>query len=338
MAPKSRAPLALITGANTGIGFQTAARLAQLGYDVIIACRSVTKGREAAEAIGSGASFMQLDLSSLKSTLDFVRQFRERHEHLHVLVTNAGMNTMGSTVDERRAATDTGFEQCFQVNFLAQFELTLKLLPLMKTTAADVELSKLAPVRIVTLSSVTHWLAASDTSIKWAEVIRGTDSASAYGLSKLAAILFAKELTRRLEKEGMRGRIKAIAVNPGGVNSNIWRTFGSMALCLLRPVMGVIFLTTEQGSDTSVVAATAEVDSTGRALTSGQYLTPYYQLPAPAPEALSMLTESLGPFAGARIGRSSAISHDALLAAALWRDCESAIAEWKAAAAAAATR
>jgi NAD(P)-dependent dehydrogenase (short-subunit alcohol dehydrogenase family) len=346
MAPARARPLAIVTGANTGIGFHTASRLAAKGYHVVVASRSPDKGRSAAAAIcaaGHSAEFMQVDLALLASTEAFAAAVSSRFTALHALVLNAGMNTVGLPPGSpERFATDSGAELCFATNFLSQWHLAQLLLPLMKATAASPGAAALAPVRLVTLSSVTHWLAPGPVATvdDWAAVIRGRGASRgnhSYSLSKLAAALFAYELTRRLGDEGVTG-VAAVAVNPGAVDSDIWRTFPAAVRCACRPFMRAAFLTPAQGSETSVVAASAAADVRGTPLASGAYLTPYYQLASPPlPESVAMLTESLGPFAGARVGCSSSASHDAASARALWAACDAAVAAWRAGRAASAT-
>jgi NAD(P)-dependent dehydrogenase (short-subunit alcohol dehydrogenase family) len=167
----------------------------------------------------------------------------------------------------------------------------------------------------------------------WPAVIEGRAprGGSQYALSKLAAVAFAAELQRRLVGTG----VAAVAVNPGGVASDIWRHMSASTMCFLRPLQRWTFLTTQQGSRTSFVAATATpVDGAGAAVDVAApalvYLSPY-AAPACAQRAggtLALLFDLLGPFAGPRAVAPSALSLDARVGGALWDACEGAISRW----------
>ncbi len=132
----------------------------------------------------------------------------------------------------------------------------------------------------------------------------------------------------RLQADGVADRIAAIAVNPGAVNSDIWRTFPRWCMCFARPLMNLLFLTTSQGAATSIEAATSPRPG-GWRLEPGDrvYLTPY-SIPSWATNpTLATLFDSLGPFRGARFAASSPISFDPASASALWRASEAAVAK-----------
>ncbi len=194
----------LITGANSGIGKETARGLAELGAHVIMACRNRDKGEKAQEEIilrsgNSSVDLLLADLCSLQEVTDLAQQVVERYERLHVLVNNAGMFSVG-----RRRTVD-GFEKTFAVNYLAPFLLTNLLLDLLK---------KSAPSRIVNVSSVSHYTG----HIDFDKLVAGSWM-NAYSNSKLALVLFTYELARRLNGTG----VTANCLHPGTVATNIWR-------------------------------------------------------------------------------------------------------------------
>jgi len=196
----SSSPIAIVTGSNTGIGLATARRLSSYGYTVIIACRDATKGAAAASLIPNAIFIKPLDLSSLQSVREFAKAVLSHHQAIAVLVNNAGMNSFnnaGSTVD--------GHERTYKVNFLGHFLLTNLLL-------AHV-------TRVVNLSSVMHHFGGDlRTASDWTRAATAPNP-NAYADAKLAAILLTLEINRRT-----KGRVRSIAVNPGAVNSDIWRS------------------------------------------------------------------------------------------------------------------
>ena len=194
--------VAIVTGANTGIGYETAKALAvEHGMTVVLACRSRHKGEKAVEQIqregGRGAVFVEpLDLSSSQSIADFAKAIKDKFGKVDVLVNNAGRNASGDPVEGR--------DLLFQTNFLGHFDLTAHLM------------DTLAPrARVVNLSSVMHHFINGDVeqASYWKDCIAHDKlPASTYQPSKLAAILFSMELNKRYPD-----RIEAVAVNPGGV-------------------------------------------------------------------------------------------------------------------------
>jgi NAD(P)-dependent dehydrogenase (short-subunit alcohol dehydrogenase family) len=335
-------PTAIVTGASTGIGFCTARALARRGYLVVVATRDATSGESAARRINADASsyassladgevaggeavFMKLDVSSLASVAAFSSAFiAQWGSSLHCLVLNAGIASRAR--GEPRMTAD-GFERIFATNFLGHFALAQGLLDMLKFNAiASPPGGAGTPVRIVTLGSVTHRLVRAPPS--WPAVIEGRGPrGSQYALSKLAAVAFAFELQRRLVGTG----VTAIAVNPGGVASDIWRHVTGYTRCALRPLMACAFLNTEQGSRTSVMAgALRVVDAAGHdvdvAAPAPVYLSPY-AAPTWAQTGgfVALLFDLLGPFAGPRVLAPSALSLDPAVGAALFDACESAL-------------
>jgi retinol dehydrogenase-12 len=342
---QENAPVAIVTGASTGIGYRTARNLVLRGYQVVVATRDPHAGALAAENLnidaaraphnGPGTTFLEggsphqgsalflpLDVSRLSS----VRNFADGLPHsirsrLHVLVLNAGISGFGLSREQRTTPDD--FETIFATNFLGHFYLVRLLLEALRETAARQVGPGAAPVRVVTLASVTHRLV-PDRAPDWAAVIAGR-SGNQYAYSKLAALLLAGRLQRELVGTG----VQAVAVNPGAVNSQIWRHISPRTACWFRPFMRCFFLTPEQGAATSVAAATAaevggaRVDAPGGVL----YLSPYAS-PAWAQRAggwAALLFDALGPFRGPAPMLPTLLATDEKAAEALWAACEAAL-------------
>ncbi|MFJ3418789.1 oxidoreductase [Streptomyces sp. NPDC086082] len=210
--PDQRGRVAVVTGANSGLGYVTARELARRGARVVLACRSEVRGSEAADRIvaevpGAEAEFARLDLGDLASVREFAATFP--YERLDLLVNNAGVMAMpyGTTVD--------GFETHFGVNHLGHFALTGLLLPALLDAPA---------ARIVTLSSFMHVLANIDIDDLNSE--RRYSRWTAYARSKTANLLFTHELARRLAAAG--SGVVAAASHPGYAATNL-QTAGPQA-------------------------------------------------------------------------------------------------------------
>jgi NAD(P)-dependent dehydrogenase (short-subunit alcohol dehydrogenase family) len=202
--------LAVVTGANSGLGFETARVLAGAGARVVMACRDAGRGARAQEAIRAGAPrgeavVMPLDLSSLASVRDFAKAFGDRFDRLDLLCNNAGVMALPL----RRTAD--GFEMQFGTNHLGHFALTgLLLEPLQAADAA----------RVVTVSSTAHRIGRIRfDDLQWT---RGYGKWPAYGQSKLANLLFAYELQRRFERAGWP--VQSLAAHPGYASTELQAT------------------------------------------------------------------------------------------------------------------
>jgi NAD(P)-dependent dehydrogenase (short-subunit alcohol dehydrogenase family) len=218
----------IVTGGNSGIGYVTAKELAKRGATVIIGCRRISEGKKARlsilEAIPAAKiEIMNLDLSDLSSVRHFVSEFQSSKSELHGLVNNAGVmfTPAGKTKD--------GFETQFGTNHLGHFLLTELLLPTLKQSA---------PSRIVILSSCFHDKAQGREGKIYFEDLnfdkRKYDGWEAYAQSKLANLLYAKQLGKRLSGSG----VTAVSVHPGWVKTNLIRNFMPTWVqnILLKPV------------------------------------------------------------------------------------------------------
>jgi NAD(P)-dependent dehydrogenase (short-subunit alcohol dehydrogenase family) len=208
--PDQSGRVAVVTGANSGLGLVTARELARHGALVVLACRNMEKGRAAQAEVAAAASrpepeleLEELDLASLDSVRAFAERFGAKHDGLDLLINNAGV-----MATPRRHTAD-GFELHFGTNHLGHFALTNLLLPLMEGRE---------DARVVTLSSNAHKtvrriafdnLNGDRRYFRWA----------AYGQSKLANLMFALELDRRLRASG--STVKSVAAHPGYAATNL---------------------------------------------------------------------------------------------------------------------
>jgi len=199
--------VAIVTGSNSGIGFETARVLATKGATVVMACRNLEKANPKADEIGAAhpdadVEVMQLDLSDLGSVQRFAEAFRAKHSRLDLLINNAGIMV------PPYGKTAQGFETQFGVNHLGHFALTGSLLDLITNTPGS---------RIVTVSSIAHYMGRIDfADLNWE---KGYRAQAAYGQSKIANLLFTYELQRRLAAAGKN--TIAVAAHPGWTETNL---------------------------------------------------------------------------------------------------------------------
>lgn len=273
---------ALVTGGNAGIGKETARALVQQGYEVIIAARDQAKGDAVVQSIRAETpeariEFWPLDLSRPAAVIAFAQQLRARWRHLDALVLNAGLFTRRLTTNE------AGFEMMFATTHLGHFRLTHELLPLVKASKAG---------RIVVTSSVGHFFGGGFNF----DTLRSPSRNSflmavpflSYGRSKLANLLFVRELARRLADT----RVLVNAFHPGAVKTDIWRETPG----LFNAVIGPSLISEREGAQTQIYLATSpELKQTGQ----------YWYKKA--------------------VERSSRASRDPALATRLWRYSEAAV-------------
>src|SRR6202008_3993194 len=207
--PDQTGRVAVITGANTGLGYETALALAAHGAHVVLAVRNLDKGKDTAARItaqspGAEVALQELDLTSLDSIRAAAEQLRSEHDRIDLLINNAGV------MYPPKANTKDGFELQFGTNHLGHFAFTGLLL------------DRLLPVpgsRIVTVSSIGHRIRADIhfDDLQWE---RRYNRVAAYGQSKLANLLFTYELQRRLAPPGTT---IAAAAHPGGSSTELPR-------------------------------------------------------------------------------------------------------------------
>ncbi|HXU09985.1 MAG TPA: SDR family oxidoreductase [Blastocatellia bacterium] len=231
----------VVTGANAGIGKETAIGLAKLGATVVMVCRDGGRGENALCEIKqkSGNDRVELmicDLSSQKSIRSFADEFKQQHDRLGVLVNNAGVFL------RRRSFTEDGIESTFAINHLGYFLVTNLLLDLMK---------KSKPSRIINVASTAHRYARLDVNA-WVSA-REYSAFGAYANSKLANVLFTYELARRLEGTD----VTANCLHPGAVASNLFRGLPGFLETLIR----LVTISPERGARTSIfLAGSPEVE------------------------------------------------------------------------------
>ena len=222
--PDQTGRIAIVTGANTGIGLETARMLALKGADVVLACRNLEKGQAAASHIRAEnprgkVSVQELDLSDLESVARFASAFGAAHSRLDLLVNNAGVMV------PPLGKTKQGFELQFGTNHLGHFALTARLLPLLESTKG---------ARVVVVSSTAQNFGHIDFGdLNWER--RSYRAFAAYGQSKLANMMFALELQRRLTAAG--SSIQVTAAHPGYTATDLQRTMG--AARLLNPLFAM---------------------------------------------------------------------------------------------------
>jgi len=231
--------VALITGANIGIGRVTALRLAQAGFTVFLAGRSEQRTQAVIDEIhattqtSDKAFFLPLQLDDLNSVRECAALFLARQLPLHLLVNNAGLaGDKGQTLQ--------GFEKAFGVNHLGHFLLTQLLLDTLKASA---------PARVVTVASRAHLMAYQ--GLDWPALQQSTRSLTGtreYGVSKLANILFSAHLAKELAGTG----VSTYSLHPGVVDTEVWRELPGFLRPLLR-LRGL--LTPEEGAQTTLYCA-----------------------------------------------------------------------------------
>lgn len=228
----------VITGANTGIGKETAIDLATRGARVIMACRDMEKGQAALkEVVESSANenvaCMKLDLSDTKSIREFADNINKGEEKLNILLNNAGVMVCpyGKTAD--------GFEMQIGVNHMGHFLLTYLLLDLIK---------KSAPARIINVSSMAHQFGSINLEDINSE--KSYDKRGAYGQSKLANVLFTRSLAKRLEGTG----VTTYSLHPGVVQTDLWRHLSGPQQVVMKAVSPFTKNST-QGAQTSIYCA-----------------------------------------------------------------------------------
>ncbi|MEU1360190.1 SDR family NAD(P)-dependent oxidoreductase [Micromonospora zamorensis] len=247
--PRQDGRVAVVTGANTGLGFETARRLAERGASVVLAVRDTQKGKLAAARINGDVSVRELDLTSLESVRAAADGLRAAHPRIDLLINNAGV------MYTPRQTTRDGFEMQFGTNHLGHFALTGLLLDLLLPVPGS---------RVVTVSSTGHRIRAAIhfDDLQWE---RSYGRAAAYGQSKLANLMFTYELQRRL---AAHGTTVAVAAHPGVSNTELTRNTPAV---VRRPVTWLAPVITQPATAGALPTLRAATDPS---VLGGQYYGP----------------------------------------------------------------
>ena len=243
--PPQAGRLAIVTGANSGIGYETALALAQAGARVVVAARNEAKGRAAAQAIGGQAEWRMLDLASLASVQSFAETFMADGTTIDLLVLNAGVMAL-----PQREVTEDGFERQLGTNFLGHFALTARLWPLLADGARVVPLASIAAKR--------GRLHLDDPMFE-----RRYVPWDVYSQSKLAMLMFGLALAHR------QTQVASITAHPGFARTNL--IANGMGRNWLRDTAIGLFgnLFSQSAADGALPVLRAATDPT---LASGEYI------------------------------------------------------------------
>jgi len=286
--------VAIVTGANSGLGYLTALQLVNHGAKVYITTRSESKALDTIKRmeaenpalIDSGRlHWLLLDLSTVKAAKVAAEEFMSRESRLDILINNAAQLASIFTV------TSEGLSDVFASDHVSPFVFTITLLPLLEQTA------KLpgADVRVITVASAAHFRAPPATKFETIDDFRETCGSEAsvntfitkmarFGHAEVARILFAKELQRRWDIAGIPAL--SISLHPGEVATEgaerLVRKFGGLAAGLIWLLAGVLMMTPQQGAITQLFAATSPDVRKEADKYKGQYLVPYGRVAQPS--------------------------------------------------------
>ncbi|KAI6032509.1 hypothetical protein EDC04DRAFT_2230666 [Pisolithus marmoratus] len=258
--PDLSGKVVLVTGANAGIGKETARALLTKNAKVWIACRDVAKGeaalRELKESTGRDAHLLKLNLANLRSIKEASEEFLSKETQLHVLFNNAGV--MHPPV---ALVTDDGYDLQFGTNVLGPFYFTKLLLPILLSTAKS---SPAGTVRVVNTSSTAHWFGSLDfDTFKDSPKRRAQTTITLYSQSKAASIVFSAELHRRYGDQG----IVSTSANPGAIATELHRHSPGV----IRWFAAAVLYHASQGALTQLYAGT----SREAARLGGQHFVPW---------------------------------------------------------------
>lgn len=244
----------VITGANSGLGLETAKYFVQKGYEVVMAVRDANKGETAKKELlrlfpEGKINVLYLDLAKLSSVHEFAEKFSQEYPSLDLLINNAGVML------PPYSKTEDGFELQFGANHLGHFALTGLLLPL---------LEKGEHSRVVTLSSLAHRNGVIDFNNL--DGSKGYKAMKFYSQSKLANLLFAKELDERLKRNGYK--TISLAAHPGISATNLFRIGKETTPWYINPLIKLIAQPAEKGALPTIMAAMDET------LVGGEYIGP----------------------------------------------------------------
>jgi NAD(P)-dependent dehydrogenase (short-subunit alcohol dehydrogenase family) len=289
----------LITGANSGIGYHAALKLARKGAQVMLACRDRQRGEAAlgrlnADSPSAHTELVVLDLASLTSVRSFAEKELAQRRPLHILINNAGVMT-----PPKRLETQDGFELQFGTNVLGHFALTALLMPALEQAAVE---SADRP-RIVTIASIAH--KRGKLNFDDLQSTKSYRPMRAYEQSKLADLMFAFELNRRLHVA--HSRVMSVAAHPGVAKTNLflvgdYPSFEKTARNFVGHAIGILLNTDAEGALPTLYAAIAPGSEDG-----GYYGPQGFQ---------EMRGHEVGP------AKVAPQAHDTVAAARLWQICE----------------
>lgn len=242
--PSLKGKTLIVTGGNSGLGYQAVRAFASKGGQVIMACRSISKGEEAkkqiiAELKTADITVMNLDLNDLSSVKSFVEEFRKTHEQLHVLLNNAGimMTPYSKSVD--------GIESQQATNHFAHFALTGLLMDIISNTPKS---------RVVNVSSIAHRQGKMDFNNLLYDKGQDYSPMKAYGRSKLENLLFTFQLQKYFEARKIDA--KAVVAHPGVSNTNLFNNIGGKFLMtIFKPLFGLFVQPASMGALPEIRAA-----------------------------------------------------------------------------------
>lgn len=239
--PSQKERIAIITGANNGIGFETTLAMANYGFKVIMGCRNLDKAEKAKAEIlqkvpKADLDIIQLDLSDLSSVRIFAENFKSKYNTLDVLINNAGILVYSGKKNK------AGVELQFATNHLGHFLLSNLLLGHIPDNLSS---------RIVALSSLAHKTAKIHFDDLNGEHIN--DAEEVYGQSKLANLMFADELNRRLK--GINKNVVAVAVHPGGSDSGLFNEMSRLKYYTFKILSPFILNSPASAAEPSLFAA-----------------------------------------------------------------------------------
>jgi NAD(P)-dependent dehydrogenase (short-subunit alcohol dehydrogenase family) len=241
--PDQTGRVAIVTGSNTGIGYEAAAVLADKGAHVVLAVRNMDKGKDAADRItaknpNADVALQELDLTSLDAVRNAADELGATYPRIDLLINNAGV------MHTPKGTTRDGFELQFGTNHLGHFALTGQLLDNMLPVEGS---------RVVTISSQGHRLLAA-IHFDDLQFERGYNRVRAYGQSKLANLLFTYELARRLANKG--APTIAAAAHPGGSDTELTRHYPFWLRATADFLWGLVTQSAEMGALPTLRAAT----------------------------------------------------------------------------------
>ena len=249
----------IVTGANSGIGKETAIGLVGKGATVIMVVRNKDRGEKAKHEIMSQIADASIDLiicdmSSMKSIRKFAGEFKQKYTQLDVLVNNAG------AVFSKREVTAEGFERTLAVNYLGPFLLANELLPMLKSAA---------PSRIINLGSGLHKSGKID--INNLQSTKNYKGMRVYSNSKLLVIMFTYELARRLDGTG----VTVNGIEPGFAATNLGNNSGSLRSAVMFKLIRPMQINAKKAAETSIYLASSDVvkNTTGKCFAKKQETT-----------------------------------------------------------------